>query len=784
MIAAGFRLALALALAGAFGCSNSAPAGTFGSGFGGFGGAAGSGASSGGAASSGAGASSGAIDGSASAADAACGLVTCQRANANCGPVGDGCGGVIDCGTCATGQTCGGGGMPSQCGLSSSCMPRTCAEAGANCGPVSDGCGALLQCGTCATGQSCGGGGVPSVCGSGGGPDGGAGGGGSGMCTPRTCAQVGANCGPVSDGCGALLQCGTCMAPDICGGGGTPNVCGGGARDGGMPACTGLCTQQVPCPGGGTTTVSGTVVAPTPPQYGTPDPLYNALVYVPNGTVRPFPTGVSCDQCGATASGNPLVTTVTGANGQFRLENVPVGANIPLVIQLGRWRRQVTIPRVTACQDNPIGTELTRLPRNKSEGDIPLMAMMTGDVDPLECVLRKIGIDDAEFTAPGGNGRVQIYLQNGATTPGALDQGDLWANPMALAGYDLVILACQGSEDRTYSTPYGQALVNYTNSGGRVFATHWNYGWLDRIMPFQSTAQWVSQMVHETFPMPDPMPADVDTSFPKGAAFAQWLGLVGALSSQPNHIRIYNPRHDLDAALPPARQWISSPNPVTIQHYTFNTPVNAPGDLQCGRVVFSDFHVTADTPGTFPHTSGMRFPTECRVAPLTPQEKIIEFMLFDLSSCIAPDAPSCTPRTCAQQNLACGPAGDGCGGVLDCGNCQAGQTCGGGGVPGQCGGGQTCTPRTCAQQNLECGPAGNGCGGVLDCGTCTPPLTCGGGGVPGRCGNTPCVPRTCAQVGAECGIIGDGCGGQTSCGQCVAPDVCGVGGPNKCGTIG
>ena len=28
-----------------------------------------------------------------------CGLVTCASADATCGPVGDGCGGVIDCGT-------------------------------------------------------------------------------------------------------------------------------------------------------------------------------------------------------------------------------------------------------------------------------------------------------------------------------------------------------------------------------------------------------------------------------------------------------------------------------------------------------------------------------------------------------------------------------------------------------------------------------------------------------------------------------------------------------------
>jgi hypothetical protein len=45
-------------------------------------------------------------------------------------------------------------------------------------------------------------------------------------CVPTTCADLGADCGEVADGCGGTLTCGTCSAPETCGGGGTPNVCG------------------------------------------------------------------------------------------------------------------------------------------------------------------------------------------------------------------------------------------------------------------------------------------------------------------------------------------------------------------------------------------------------------------------------------------------------------------------------------------------------------------------------------------------------------------------------
>jgi len=97
----------------------------------------------------------------------------------------------------------------------SSCTPTTCAAQGKNCGSISNGCGGTLACGTCTAPQTCGGGGVANVCG-------------AAACTPTTCAAQGKNCGTISDGCGGTLTCGACTAPQTCGGGGVANVCGGG----------------------------------------------------------------------------------------------------------------------------------------------------------------------------------------------------------------------------------------------------------------------------------------------------------------------------------------------------------------------------------------------------------------------------------------------------------------------------------------------------------------------------------------------------------------------------
>ena len=47
------------------------------------------------------------------------------------------------------------------------------------------------------------------------------------------------------------------------------------------------------------------------------------------------------------------------------------------------------------------------MPRNsEAKGDIPLTAISTGDVDAIECVLLKMGVDPTEFTIRrrGGTG--------------------------------------------------------------------------------------------------------------------------------------------------------------------------------------------------------------------------------------------------------------------------------------------------------------------------------------------------------------------------------------------
>jgi hypothetical protein len=100
-----------------------------------------------------------------------------------------------------------------------------------------------------------------------------------------------------------------------------------------------------------------------------------------------------------------VAAAVSDAAGHFKLEGIHATENVPLVIQVGKWRRQITIPSIAACQDTVIeDPELFRLPRSRAEGDLPKLAVVRGGSESLECLVRKLGVDDSEFTTDFGDG--------------------------------------------------------------------------------------------------------------------------------------------------------------------------------------------------------------------------------------------------------------------------------------------------------------------------------------------------------------------------------------------
>jgi len=287
--------------------------------------------------------------------------------------------------------------------------------------------------------------------------------------------------------------------------------------------CTGLECNQV-CP---SANLTGTIRDPA----GT-NPLPNVVVYVPNGTVSALTDGVQCDTCASLYSGSPIASAVTGPDGKFTLANVPVGVSFPLVVQTGRWRRQVTVNAITGtCGPGtptaalPVG-EPSRLPSKKSEGDIPKMALSMSAGDHLECLLRKIGIEDTEFTAPSGTGRVHLYAYNGLTFPGTkctpptngTCANDLWSSPSKLDQYNAVIAPCDknpfGGSPSAYN-PYVCNPVSSTCPGAGYGAGPFNLPGGRNQYGFASVAaaQTATNALNTIYP---PFPTTPDLADPTG----------------------------------------------------------------------------------------------------------------------------------------------------------------------------------------------------------------------------------------------------------------------------
>ncbi len=382
--------------------------------------------------------------------------------------------------------------------------------------------------------------------------------------------------------------------------------------------------------GGGTGTGSGT-------SSGS---LYNITVFAPKSATLPaMPKGAACLSCDALYP--PFFgSAVTDATGHFRVDNVPPGTNVPLVVQTGKWRKEFMIPSVTKCIDNPQPDKMLRMPKNEimGDGNMPDFAISTGASDSLECLLLRIGVDAVEWVpGPSTAGHVHIFQGNGATTMPAAPASymSLWDSTADLMNYDVTLLSCEGRETANVTDANRQSLLDYANAGGRVFASHWHYFWLNQ-GPFGAAnlATWYpgTQTLDDTLLFP----GDVYTTllngqpFPEGVALGTWLRVVKALDMN-GMLDIFSARHNADV-LPPAGPAGTRSQPWIVLDKSVTNMVPAGG----AGVAPPMATFMADYAGAPTQVDYGVAPSGCAMHPLTPQEKALEFMLFDLSSCLVP----------------------------------------------------------------------------------------------------------------------------------------------------
>ncbi len=438
--------------------------------------------------------------------------------------------------------------------------------------------------------------------------------------------------------------------------------CGDGYRctpDGrcvGDGECVGLECRIVDCESRGmpATTITGTVFAPN----GTL-PLYGIDVYVPNVPVGPPQDGAVCDRCTDTIAGYPLSRVKTDEAGKFTLENVPAGADIPVVIQTGKWRRTITIPAVAECAATAVGAAETRLPKNKAEGYMPRIAISTGNADALECLVRKLGIADSELTTDTQGGMLHMYANTQANGEGAnrfksgfpggsgnfTDSQVLWNDVAKLKNYDIVILSCEGSQHPgTKSQAAMDAMKAYADFGGRVFMSHWHNIWIEgstqgggnQAPAFWSGPNGVATWNNSSTTFTSPPDTIDEVNNPKGSAFATWMqNVMGSPARGVIPIESNTGKQTCTAVdNAKAERWVYwNQNGMQYpQMFQFTTPIETSADNRCGKVVFSDMHVSGDSQSS----PGTPFPDDCASSALTPQEKALAFMFFDIASCVSP----------------------------------------------------------------------------------------------------------------------------------------------------
>jgi hypothetical protein len=96
-----------------------------------------------------------------------------------------------------------------------------------------------------------------------------------------------------------------------------------------------------------------------------------------------------------------------------------------------------------------------------------------------------------------------------------------------------------------------------------------------------------------------------------------------------------------------SQSWVATDKnssvPGATEYFSFDLPVGTSAEGKCGRVVYSDLHVSGGAGGTArgslpgDYASSLEIvPSQCATGVLSRQEKALEFMSFDLASRLIP----------------------------------------------------------------------------------------------------------------------------------------------------
>ncbi len=438
-----------------------------------------------------------------------------------------------------------------------------------------------------------------------------------------------------------------------CSTGTTPTYAFGGPADGAVADVATGGNYDVPgydvgggiCPAGHNSRITGVTYAPNHH-----DALPGVLVYVTpeSQTFAPAVTGVSCQTC--TAAPASLASQTSAPDGSFTLvgSRFDTGGTYTVVFVSGGFRhvqRNVVIPR---CGTVSLSATESSLPGASSGDDtIPKIAVAGYQTPPsgrtsvdtndkFTVVLDAIGVTGYDAFDPDRSGH------NGGT---GADIASVLTNPATLAQYQIVAIPCGSLGNFSVAANLTPAMVanlaHWLGLGGRLYASDLAYSVIDKSFPGGIN-----------FAVGTPTrgdPADIGVGLTTGTSIngtvvdpglASWLQRVGAIPAGTTALPIFDLRDPWGAMdsipnpeLSPGPSghssalvwvtgdvtWHQGPAGPHVHPLTAQADYEAPGGGYCGRVVFTSYHVQSTT------TSG---------ASLAAQERVLEYLFFQLSSCI------------------------------------------------------------------------------------------------------------------------------------------------------
>ncbi len=191
-------------------------------------------------------------------------------------------------------------------------------------------------------------------------------------------------------------------------------------------------------------------------------------------------------------------------------------------------------------------------------------------------------------------------------------------------------------------------MRDWLDEGGRgVLATHYHYTWFKdgpangctNCTDFVNTATWLG-----TSPGIGTGTYSIDQTFARGLARPD-NGLEGRTRRALRRLPLAGVADSVSTVSAAAQRWIYDEASGDTKAMTILTPIGGAdaGASYCGKAVFSDVHAGGSSIGAGAVPGSCGAPTT-----RTPQQAALEFLFFDLSSCVSDETMPPPPPPASQ----------------------------------------------------------------------------------------------------------------------------------------